>query len=74
VGHNAAKPIHYRYRFVAPSNTGIPSGFDLDNNGTVGGPNDAFGFGAGLEKALAGQVEASPVGLSIRPTRAESER
>jgi hypothetical protein len=46
VGHNGAKPIHYRYRFVAPSNTGIPSGFDLDNNGTVGGPNDAFGFGA----------------------------
>jgi Endonuclease/Exonuclease/phosphatase family len=46
IGHNGARPIHYRYRFVAPSNTGIPSGFDLDNNGTVGGPNDAFGFGA----------------------------
>jgi hypothetical protein len=46
VGHNGAAPIHYRYRFVAPSNTGIPSGFDLDNNGSVGGPNDAFGFGA----------------------------
>ena len=46
VGHNGARPISYRYRFVAPSNTGIPSGFDLDNNGTVGGPNDAFGFGA----------------------------
>jgi Endonuclease/Exonuclease/phosphatase family len=35
----------YRYWFTAPSNTGIPSGFDLDNNGTVGGGNDAFGFG-----------------------------
>jgi Endonuclease/Exonuclease/phosphatase family len=46
VGHNGARPIFYRYRFVAPSNTGIPSGFDLDNNGTVEGPNDAFGFGA----------------------------
>jgi hypothetical protein len=46
VGHNGAPPIDYRYRFVAPSNTGIPSGFDLDNNGAVGGPNDAFGFGA----------------------------
>ncbi len=45
VPHNGAKPIHYRYAFVAPSNTGIPSGFDLDNNGTVGGGNDAFGFG-----------------------------
>jgi Endonuclease/Exonuclease/phosphatase family len=46
VGHHGAAPLHYRYRFVAPSNTGIPSGFDLDNSGTVGGPNDAFGFGA----------------------------
>jgi hypothetical protein len=46
VGHHGASPIAYPYRFVAPSNTGIPSGFDLDNNGAVGGPNDAFGFGA----------------------------
>jgi hypothetical protein len=30
---------------VAPSNTGIPSGFDLNNDGSVGGPDDAFGFG-----------------------------
>ena len=45
VGHNGAAPVRYPFRFVAPSNTGIPSGFDLDNNGTVGGPNDAFGFG-----------------------------
>ena len=43
---NGAVPIRYTHRYVAPSNTGIPSGFDLDNNGTVGGPNDAFGFGA----------------------------
>jgi hypothetical protein len=46
VGHNGARPIFYPFRFVAPSNTGIPSGFDLDNNGVVEGPNDAFGFGA----------------------------
>ncbi len=45
VGHNGAKPIRYRYAYVAPSNTGIPSGYDLDNNGTVGGGNDAYGFG-----------------------------
>jgi hypothetical protein len=45
VGHNGATPISYPYWFVAPSNTGIPSAFDLDNNGAVGGPNDAFGFG-----------------------------
>lgn len=45
VSQNGADPIHYDYFFVAPSNTGIPSGFDLDNSGSVGGPNDAFGFG-----------------------------
>ena len=41
----APTPINYPYRYVAPSNTGIPSGFDLNNNGVVGGPDDAFGFG-----------------------------
>jgi 3-phytase len=45
VPHNGAAPIEYPYRFVAPSNTGIPSGFDLNNDGSVGGPDDAFGFG-----------------------------
>jgi Endonuclease/Exonuclease/phosphatase family len=46
VSQNGARPIQYAHRFVAPSNTGIPSGLDLDNDGTVGGGNDAFGFGA----------------------------
>lgn len=45
VPHGTAAPIAYPYRFTAPSNTGIPSGFDLDNSGGVGGPGDAFGFG-----------------------------
>ena len=45
ISQNGAKPIDYRYVFIAPSNTGVPSGFDLDNNGAVGGPNDALGFG-----------------------------
>ena len=40
-----ASPIYYPYRYAAPSNTGIPSGFDYDNNGEVGGGNDAYGFG-----------------------------
>jgi hypothetical protein len=35
----------YPHRFTAESNTGIPSGFDLNNAGGVGGPDDAFGFG-----------------------------
>jgi hypothetical protein len=45
VPHGTAASIEYPYRFVAPSNTGIPSGFDLNNNGSVGGPDDAYGFG-----------------------------
>jgi hypothetical protein len=44
--HNGAAPIVYPYRYAAESNTGIPTGKDLDNNGAVGGGNDAFGFGA----------------------------
>jgi hypothetical protein len=43
--HGDAGPINYPFRYVAPSNTGVFSGFDLDNNGAVGGPGDAFGFG-----------------------------
>jgi 3-phytase len=46
VSQNGAAPIKYRYAYIAPSNTGIPTGKDLDNNGVIGGGNDAFGFGA----------------------------
>jgi hypothetical protein len=47
VAHGSAAPIEYPYRFTAPSNTGIYSGFDLDNSGAAGDfvPNDSFGFG-----------------------------
>lgn len=45
MSQGGAKAIEYPYRYVAPSNTGIDSGRDLDNSGTVGGPGDAFGFG-----------------------------
>jgi len=45
VSQNGANPIDYGYYFIAPSNTGIPSGFDLNNNGFIGGADDAFGFG-----------------------------
>lgn len=45
VGQMGADPIDYPYYYVAPSNTGIASGFDLNNNGVVGGPDDALGFG-----------------------------
>ncbi|GAB4142127.1 MAG: endonuclease/exonuclease/phosphatase family protein [Cyanobacteria bacterium J069] len=52
IGQNGAAPIDFPYIYLAPSNTGIASGFDLDKDGQVsmipgtrayGG--DAFGFG-----------------------------
>ncbi|MDW8202363.1 MAG: phytase, partial [Cyanobacteriota bacterium SKYGB_h_bin112] len=56
VSQNGATPVTYNYFYIAPSNTGIPSGFDLNNNGVavttltngIGDPgygDDAFGFG-----------------------------
>jgi hypothetical protein len=45
VSQRGAAPIDYPYTFIAPSNTGVPSGFDLNNNGAIGGPDDALGFG-----------------------------
>jgi 3-phytase/alkaline phosphatase D len=45
VSQNGADLIEYPYVFVAPSNTGIPSGRDLNKDGTIGGADDAFGFG-----------------------------
>ncbi|MDK2410031.1 phytase [Aphanizomenon sp. PH219] len=49
---NGATPVNYSYSYIAPSNTGIASGFDLNNNGTTvttpgvsGYGDDAFGFG-----------------------------
>jgi hypothetical protein len=43
--HDDVDPITYPYVFVAPSNTGLPSGFDLSNDDNIAGPNDAHGFG-----------------------------
>ena len=52
VPHNGAAAIAYPYAYTAPSNTGIHSGYDLDNNGvtnsvrnTRGYGEDALGFG-----------------------------
>ena len=45
VGHEAAQPIEYPHRFFAASNTGAPSGLDLDKDGKTDGPADCFGFG-----------------------------
>ncbi|MEJ7791513.1 MAG: endonuclease/exonuclease/phosphatase family protein [Gaiellaceae bacterium] len=45
ISQGGAAPIRYPFRFAAESNTGIPSGFDFNNNGVIGGPDDAYGFG-----------------------------
>ena len=52
VSQHGASPIDFPYRFVAPSNTGISSGKDFDNNGeavtqpgSIPYGNDSFGFG-----------------------------
>ncbi len=51
-GQRPTTPINYDYTYWAPANTGIHSGFDLDNNGSVvatpgaaGYGGDALGFG-----------------------------
>ncbi|MDD1462208.1 phytase, partial [Dolichospermum sp. ST_sed2] len=52
ISQNGATPVTYQYGYIAPSNTGIASGFDLNNNGatvttpsTTGYGDDSFGFG-----------------------------
>jgi endonuclease I len=52
VGQSGEAPVYYPYAFFAPVNTGVHSGKDLDNNGSVvstpgaaGYGEDAFGFG-----------------------------
>ena len=45
VGQNGCEPIMYSDQFTAPVNTGVPSGRDLNHDGEMGGPNDAFGYG-----------------------------
>ena len=39
------EPISYKYRYFAKVNTGEPSTVDLNGDGKVQGPQDAFGFG-----------------------------
>lgn len=39
------KPIEYPYVWSAAVNTGVDSGMDLNNNGKLGQPTDAFGYG-----------------------------
>ena len=54
MGQNGADPIDYPHRMGFSSNTGILSGFDLNNDGITAAPgdigsasyaNDSWGFG-----------------------------
>lgn len=45
-GGDTFAPIHYPFMETYATNTGLMSGFDLNNDGKINhGPNDAWGFG-----------------------------
>lgn len=46
VSQNGQAPIQYPFVFFHSVNTGVDSGLDLNADGKLGTPNDAFGFGA----------------------------
>jgi len=45
VSQNGKPVIKYPYRFTADVNTGLASQVDINNDGKIGGANDAIGFG-----------------------------
>ncbi len=45
VGLHAAAGIEFPYWYVAPVNTGVPSGLDLNGDGRPAAADDAWGFG-----------------------------
>lgn len=66
------KAIVYPYHFIAPVNTGVQSGMDLDNNGKIGGDgrdrgNDAFGYG--LHPGQYGMLVLSQYPIDIAKVR-----
>ena len=74
VSQNGAPAQRYPYRFVAPSNTGISSGFDLNNNGVIDTtPGDqAYGddsYGFGIFPGQYGMVVYSKYPIDVRSAR-----
>lgn len=43
---DGGEALVYAHRFVPSTNTGVPSGLDLDRDGRSDGPGDALGYGA----------------------------
>ncbi|MGH3878372.1 MAG: endonuclease/exonuclease/phosphatase family protein [Actinophytocola sp.] len=66
-GQNGARPIDYPYAFVAPSNTGVPTGFDLNRDGRTDTGDDAFGFG--LFEGQFGMLVLSKYPIATRAAR-----
>ncbi len=46
VAQNGQAAIDFEFSYCGTTNTGEPSGMDLDADGRTDGPGDAFGFGA----------------------------
>lgn len=42
---DGVEPLDYAHVVYEPVNTGVPSGFDLNDDGTADGPDDAWGYG-----------------------------
>lgn len=45
ISQNGNDTIHYPYAYAVPSNTGILSGYDLNQDGQITLPEDGYGFG-----------------------------
>ncbi len=45
VGSGEYEGIDYPYSYAGPVNSGVDSGADLDQDGIIGGPGDALGYG-----------------------------
>jgi endonuclease/exonuclease/phosphatase family metal-dependent hydrolase len=44
-GIEGLEGLDYPFLYQGPVNSGLPSGFDLDGDGKIFGPDDAFGYG-----------------------------
>jgi hypothetical protein len=66
-GQNGARSINYPYSFIAPANTGVLTGFDLDRNGSTDTGNDAHGFG--LFEGQYGMLVLSKYPIDTRAVR-----
>lgn len=66
-GQNGARPITFPYAFIAPSNTGVLTGFDLDRDGSTTTGNDAHGFG--LFEGQYGMLVLSKYPIDTREVR-----